>query len=561
MKKINGKRTISLVLLIVMLTGLLTACGKPDDGDTSGNEPKTSGEDTSGQDDESSGGGSESGYQTTFGDKVFDNVTITAMVFDRSNAPDGQTATDNIWTEYINEKMNEVGITVEFVAVPRSDELNKVNTMMASGTGADIMLTYTGTVVQDFYQKGGIHDLSEYIDGEDQARNLKDYLGQDVIDVGRLPNGEVWSIPARRSTTARTNFNIRKDWLDALNLEVPKTVDELYDALVAFKENNPEGRDDVVASFHLGGNAGPIAHAFLESVTTEKDYAIAYPDLDAFYVYTDPGYVEFLRWMNKLYNEGILDPEYYVSEDFSQTQKEQFVNGQLSAFEYDVNGNVDSLRGGLLQNLKANNPDAEFVSIPPLENVHDGKAYNPGYPINGAFVFIPKTATNVEAAVTYLDWLATEEGGFTIFHGHEGEHFEYEDGIPVVKDAEYNADTKDWTRHDLFLIGNQGYYLTEDEFNKATSKELPGWEEYVLENYGNATAGILRNAPTFSSPTATEQSANLQTTKDTYLVKIVTGTVEEFDKNVEEYKSELEKYGVEDIIKERTEYYNEFYGE
>ena len=80
---------------------------------------------------------------TTYGEKMFDNVTITVELFDRSNAPDGNTLTDNRWVEYVNQEMNKVGINVEFVGVPRADEVTKMQTMMSSGTAPDIVTTYT----------------------------------------------------------------------------------------------------------------------------------------------------------------------------------------------------------------------------------------------------------------------------------------------------------------------------------------------------------------------------------------------------------------------------------
>lgn len=543
MRTMKAKKLLALILCTMMVIGTLSACKSSDKGT------------------KDTGNGSTGGYETTFGSKQFDNVTITVMVFDRSNAPSGQTAINNNWTKYVNEKMGEVGIKVEFIAVPRSEELNKINTMMASGTGADVMMSYTGPTVQDFFTRGGTYDLSPYIDGENQAKNLKAYIGKDVLDVGRLPDGKLWAVAARRATTARSNLNIRKDWLDALGLQTPTTIDELYEVMVAFKKNNPDGKNNIIGgNFWTYGAAGPVAHSFLTSVADPMEYAIAYPDNDGGWVYSDPGYVEYLRWLNKLYNEGLIDQEYYVNEDFGQTQKEQFVNGNLGVLEYDVNGNVDTLRGGLLQNLKANEPNAEFVSIAPMKNVNDGQIYNNAYPINGAFLFVPKTCKQPEAAVTYLDWLSTKEGGFTLFHGFEGEHFDYVDGVPVVKDIDHNAKTKDWTRHDLFLVGNQGYYMTNQDFINATSKELPGWENYVLDNYANATAGTVRYAPTFSSPTATAQSANLQTTASTYLVKSITCLPEEFDTTIENFKSELEKYGMKEVLAERREHYEKVFG-
>ena len=60
--------------------------------------------------------------------------------------------------------MAEVGINLEFVAVPRGDEVSKMQTMVGSGTAPTITLTYTYTYARDYYNDGGIWDLSEFVD-------------------------------------------------------------------------------------------------------------------------------------------------------------------------------------------------------------------------------------------------------------------------------------------------------------------------------------------------------------------------------------------------------------
>ena len=163
--------------------------------------------------------------------KMFDNVTITVELFDRSNAPEGSTITENKWTEYVNQEMNKVGINVEFVPVPRWDEITKMQSMVAGQTAPDLTLTYTYAYAEDYFNQGGIWDLTEFIDGPDQALNMKEYLGQEVLDIGRNPDGKLYGIVAKRATTAKDNICIRKDWLDDLGLSVPTTPDELYNAI------------------------------------------------------------------------------------------------------------------------------------------------------------------------------------------------------------------------------------------------------------------------------------------------------------------------------------------
>ena len=76
--------------------------------------------------------------------------------------------------------------------------------------------------------------------GEDQAKNLKAYLGQDVIDVGKTADNHLYGIVAKRPTLAASNLFIRQDWLDKLGLEVPETPDELFEVLTRFVNDNPD---------------------------------------------------------------------------------------------------------------------------------------------------------------------------------------------------------------------------------------------------------------------------------------------------------------------------------
>lgn len=508
------------------------------------------------------GGGKQtaSKYQTTYGSKKFNNVKITVELFDRSNAPEGSTITKNKWVDYINQEMNKVGITVEFIPVPRWDEVTKMQAMMASGTAPDITLTYTYAHAESYFNQGGTWDLSEFVDGPDQALNMKKYLGENALNIGRNPKGELYGIVAKRAVTAKSNLFIRKDWLDKLNRPIPKTTDELYTVIKEMVKNNPDGRQDVIGA--IVWNTWNMKLAFSKVADDPIKWAVVSGD-DAFGDYYDPGNREYYRFLNKLYNEGLMHQEYYtMSED---NFKSQITTGTAAFFEYAVNGNVDVLRGSLLKTLQENVPGADIISIPPLKNVNDGKQYSAGYALGGLINFCPKTAKaeTVEACMTYLDWLCTKAGGFALYHGFEGEHFNFdENGVPVVIDAEYNSKDKDWLRTDVFLTGNQGYFETVDDFIACTAKEAPGYEQHVIDNYNNALTGIVVNDSTYTSPSTPDWITDIGLVKDEYTVQCVTCSPAEFDATYDKYMAELEKVGIKTIIEieERLNYYTELYG-
>lgn len=95
-------------------------------------------------------------------------------------------------------------------------------------------------------------------------------------------NGELYYLTQCNPVTTNHTLVMRKDWLDALELEIPQTVDDFYDVLHAFTYEDPDGNgsDDTYGyslSFVSGqtiyrmfGNDGYIAWGINEN--GELDY-------------------------------------------------------------------------------------------------------------------------------------------------------------------------------------------------------------------------------------------------------------------------------------------------
>lgn len=549
------------------VTGQGVAGEKKDDasvsGDASDDNASDEGEEDGEEDAEASGAASK--YQTTYGSKQFDNVTISVELFDRSNAPEGSTITENRWTRYCQDAMKKVGINLEFVAVPRGDEVTKMQTMMSTNTAPTILGTYTFSYARDYFDQGGIWDLTDFVSGEDQAVNLKKYIGQNCLDFGTTENGQTFGIVARRATVAQHNIFIRKDWLDALGLDVPKNTDELYEACVRFVNENPDGLapSEVFGAIFDGlsqwNNDTIVFRAFSKDANDEKALAVG----SGFEYYTDAGYIDYLKYVNRFYNEGLMNKEYFAQSD--DQLKEYFVTDRIGFLEANVGYNVDILRGGLLQTLKENYPDADMVAMHPLEsNVYPGESFQPAYGEGGLMCFCPLTATEeqVEAAITYLDWLSTQEGGFAIYHGIEGEHFNYNDqGVPLPIDAEYNQKDKDWIRTDLFLVGNQGYFTDTESFNQNIAADNPGWEQYTIDDYEAALEGTLIAGP-LDMPTPESQveaSNDLNIVRENYLTKCITCEPDQVESIYDQWRAAAEDAGIQQVLADREAVYDELH--
>lgn len=535
------KKVMCIIMMLSMLVTIFVGCGKSDKGETSNQEIST---------------GNESEKNIEKGNEELTEISV--MLFDRGNVPKGEgTVDNNRWTTYINEEMEKLGIHVNFILVPRSEESSKIPVMMASGTAADIMLTYNSSIVERWYLEGGIYDISAEL--EEYGHDIIDYIGEDVLSYGIAEDGGQFAIPARRSITASYNAFIRKDWLDKLGMEIPTTPDELYTVLKAFKEEDPGdvGADRVKPLGYTPEVLANLAFSFItyEDNETYKANNIELPSGDEVgYIYTDSGFKGYFEFLNNAYNDGLMDPEFFTSKS-GQKEKEAFVDGSLGYWETNVGGNVDTLRGGLLQNLRAIVPEADMVAVSPFENVNDGKQYINEYVPTGGYVFIPKTAKNIEACIKYLNFLSGE-GGKTLWFGYEGINYEMIDNIPAPIDVELNAKQLDWLHHDVLLVGNQGYFRTEEAFIQTTAKMLPDYEQYLIDDYTKALEGHRLSGSGYKSPTESEQSGNLDKVNADYKIKLITCDSNDFDKVYNEYKEELKKYKIDVIISERTAYFS-----
>jgi len=484
---------------------------------------------------------------------------ISVMIFDRANVPEGEgTLTNNRWTKYINEEMAKQGVKVNFVSVPRSEESQKIPVMMASKTAADIMFAYNRTLVEQWYKDGGTIELSDLINK--YGKDLKNYVTEDVLKLCKTAEGKQFAIAARRSVTQANNAFIRKDWLDKLGMKIPTTPDELYTALKAFKEKDPGnvGKGKVVAYGGSVGNDGNLLGLAFTNIKDEKSYymdTIKLPSVNTVgHAYRNPGYKEFLIFKNKLYNEGLTDPEYFTSQN-AQKEKEAFVSGTLGYWETDVMANVDILRGGLLQNLRKKVPDADMVSMPPLKNINDGKQYNIAYNPGGGLIFIPKTAKDPVACMKYLNFIAGK-GGETVYFGKEGTNYSVKDGVKLPIDSKLNAKQLDWIKGDLLLVGNNGYFKKQEEAIKTIASMNPAYSDYILKDYADAGAGIKLEVQNYVSPIEAKQGVNLDKVFVDYRVKLTTCKPSEFESIYKKFKVELEKYQIKEILAERAEYYN-----
>ena len=369
------------------------------------------------------------------------HIEITVQVFNRGTDGGKSDPTNNNWTKWIQEKMlRDENIRIRFIPIPRWEETLTMNNLMAAGTPPDVCFSYSAGLVSNFRDLGGLLDLSPYIDTH--LKDLKEFLGtdkalpeRDLIRRNEDPvTGSIYSIPARRVHTAHRTMTIRKDWLDKLGLPLPKTTEEFYQALRAFKEHDPGGvgRSRVIP-FSINADVYWMAYnvlfTFIDPNLSRRDRWVN--TIEERWLLL-PGFKNGMRFLNQMYQEGLIDRDFALYKGIEASNPIRA--GLVGAF----NGEWDTLYredDAILSDLQKNVPGAELVPF-------DGLTNSNGVPVKGAYdsaginFFIPASCKNPEAALRYVNWLAKYENYHFLQVGKEGINHDMVDGVPKIKVAE-----------------------------------------------------------------------------------------------------------------------------
>ncbi len=133
------------------------------------------------------------------------------------------------WADFaskFNAEHDDIEVVVDCVSW--NDIYTVVNTRVANGEAPDLLNI---DVFADFQADGLLLPASDWVSEETYAKFYPSFLEQSVVD------GTVWAVPDLASARA---LYYNKDILDAANVDVPTTWEELKAACEAIKASNPD---------------------------------------------------------------------------------------------------------------------------------------------------------------------------------------------------------------------------------------------------------------------------------------------------------------------------------
>ncbi|WP_223869536.1 extracellular solute-binding protein [Paenibacillus sabuli] len=336
--------------------------------------------------------------------------------------PDGMDENTNPYIAYVREE-TELDVRVELPPSEVYEE--KLNAIMASGKLPDLIHTYNPVWVDEYVDRGKLLPLDYLLAtyGQELLRRIPEEAWARV-----RYEGEIYAIPSLMEVQGTELMYARKDWLDRLGLGPPVTLDDYYEVIRAFAEDDPDGngKDDTIGLLLTEdlGRSAPLLGAFgvQRGIWLERGGELVYGS-------TLPEMKEGLAFLARLYREGLLDPLFPLNRNGNLIDK--IAGGQVglySAAWYDT-------RGPIAQSMR-NDPEAEWIALDyPVGPSGTYGVY--GNNLIRGFNVTPVGAEHPERVVQLLNFIAGD-GAKALKLGFEGEIWTMEDGRMVTDFPEHD---------------------------------------------------------------------------------------------------------------------------
>lgn len=518
------KRTLMLLLITFIVIGVvLTSCSNQ-----SPNNVNNDGENVSAEQKEE--------------DDIIKEEAPTKVTWFRSGIDRKlvQNWSDTLWIKELEEKMN---VDIEFQGPKSGDDYNQAaSIMLASGTLTDIFSydwnRYDGGLAAAIDDGIVVNVGEKYRDKMPTWFALldeNDHIRRAVtLDDGT--SALFCHVEYNMKRGAYNGLGIRADWLAKLNLPVPTTIDELYNTMVAFRDDDPNenGETDEIPFSDNGGWLPSIrclvAMWGLQYQEIQLDPSNS--DKITYWTLVNDGesFIDCVTTLNKWYEEKLIDPEF-------SSQDGDALNAKITSDLVGITHAFPTEYATWNEALRQTIPEASFEGLVPIVGPA-GKPYGwnnahvrPAASNEGAVITTQAEKDgSIDACLRLIDFMYTDEGSTIINWGKEGISYIIDsDGKKswsdeVANDPEFGLIDKVWE----YALPTYGGWPKVMSYDAWASIELTVPESLEAhENYWKADTGILTPPLILSSSESKEYATimnDVNTAIEENFIKFIIGT-------------------------------------
>ena len=338
--------------------------------------------------------------------------------------------TSDLW--YFQEMERLTGIHWEIESVDSEQWKERKSLIFASQDLPDVIISMNLTTsdIITYAAAGQILPLNDLLD--DYAPNYMKLL-KEFPESRKLyaPDGNMYGLNGTfvggNLDTLGPRCFINTAWLEKAGLGLPQTYDEFYEGLVAMRDGDFDGNgiDDTIPlsgtynqysvdPFVAGALGIPFTNTASRWMTDEEKIV---------FVPADDIYVEYLTRMKQLFDEKLLDQEYFTQNE--EQMRAKGYNMQLGAYQYSAHfvmtGSTDPEIYG------------QYSVINPLTSEFNEEKIWYGDAVRMPNIFITNANQNLEATIRYFDYAFSDEGSL-LFTGPEYGEWEGEGGLKWNED-------------------------------------------------------------------------------------------------------------------------------
>ncbi|WP_213654513.1 ABC transporter substrate-binding protein [Paenibacillus vini] len=551
MRSLNKKFGVLLLASMLLVTA---GCGN------SGNKAVNSGNSTSGD----------------------DNSPISFTFFGADANPSWNNMKDDVGKE-ITAK---TGVTLEAeFDVGSGGGQDKISLMAASGDYPDLI--YAKGELGKLVDSDAIIDLTDLI--EEHAPNIKKIMSENMNRLKYSNEDQaIYAIPTnigvgQQYFDATNGFQVQHRVLKELGYPEIRTINDFENVLREYAEKHPttDGQPTIPLTLNADGWKMLITVTNQANNTTggmnDGEYHVDPETYEAMLHYKRPVEREYFRWLNKLYNDGLLDKDSFVQKE--DQYKAKIASGRvlgLTSVDWEYGEAENALKAaGKYEYTYAHFP----VTLSEEYKDHAMQSFG----VDGYGISITTACKDPVRAIKFLDWLASDEGQVLRNWGIEGKQYNVENGTRVIPEDVLNKKVNDastFTKEtgvDLYTTlaprygdgvkdATGNYYTTnfpeqiiakysdvEKEtlaaYKATTWKDLfPSEDELPVKEWG-----ALYN---MQVPTDGDYQVIYQKTQDIIQKRIpeaILAKADKFDQVYDDFLAELDKVGAEKMEEEYTE--------
>lgn len=416
----KAKKILVTLLAAAMAVSTFAACGSSDGGKESSGGSESSKVSASFSEDASGSDETETlSYVNATGLPIV-NEPITLKMMVVKNVSDlGKSWNEK---ECVKRAVEETGINFEFTEISQAAWSEQIGVTLAGGDLPDVIV---GSINNFAAYTESFLPLNDLLDT--YAPNLTAFYEKnpELKVAGTMEDGNLYSFPLFQQQgyyTHNNRYAINQEWLDNVGMEIPTTQDELYEVLTAFKEQDANGNgdanDELPISFTgntaaaLDANAYGMNFLFNCCGIHSVNYVQVEDGVVSFAPTTEE-YRQFLEFANKLYTEGLIDPDSFVQQ----------------VPDYTAKGNADRIgivaHHSYLDIVVGAQNMAKYSIMLPTKDAN-GDVTVTGRSVNGDWNYdcykVSKDSKYAEAAVRLYDYVISSEELVTLWSwGPEGD--------------------------------------------------------------------------------------------------------------------------------------------